>query len=727
MERANAPATVNEWLDTLMTRGDDVVGLAQVPGDGWCAVTVDEAQRGGDPQCIEASTGNLSTLSARIRARQAAVAERRGAMSEGLYQHLRDQPSGAPTAVVWARSTFTLRDGETTVDHTEAQDALLKLCAQQRACEAQPLPGVPAVSLTAPPGILRMLARHERVGAMDWVDPSRRIEDHAGGEQTMECIRIDDAMDAAGPHSAIDGTGISISVLEGSQPTLLVATKLPAYGTNAPFGLRGYHSGQVLSVLNGDSSGYATPRAIDGAATGAQLSVSCLSAECFPCTVNADCQYADCNNNTNFCDYNADVRYFAAMDWAVSQGADVINASNGLTSTPCGADAGDAYDWHSRALDYHPTTGSYPVVTTAAGNRGLDRVSSGALHNGLVAGAVNHNNLGGNRPGHTMWDQARCAVCEGQNQADCQANGCTRRFTCAGGGVCNGQKDQAACTAADSSCSWVFSSCTGIGSQGRNRIPGGLEVPHVVAPGQSVLILREDGTWSEGSGTSYAAPHTAGLAARVLQLTQNFMFFPEAVRAIILATATQNITGASLRLEDGVDDVDGAGEIDAFEAQLVADSLLSEHQEWCTEQSPCSTRGVNWGSLVSSQFSQSGNYYQNDLHFSPGPLADTAQIALTWMVDVTCSTSNGKCSGDPSSPMTLAMWLWKKDPSVYGGWRFVDYSMVPSGQSNYLFIRANVEAGAQYKLRFNYPGKVDGRATYYGLAWTTFDSSSTSL
>lgn len=715
--RFEAPQVVNDWVDTLGSKAANVVALIQVQGGGWCTITLDGTGQPNETQCIQPETGELGTLSARFTSTRARDAQRRGTMSERMHRHLLDDPHGITTAVVWARFVPPRRDAGLQFEHEPLQLEIVDLCSATPGCTAEPLQGAPAALVRAPASLFRRLARSPLIGAIDYSDPDEVAVEQAGGHQTMECVRMDEAN---AEFSWVDGSGINVAVLEGGMPTALQAPMIDPGNitTNAPAGVTTWHAGQTLSVLKGDSSSSATPRAIEGSASGAKLIVACKAEACFPCIVDADCVGSVTCDSAGFCAYASEHRSFLALDWLASlaQPADVVNISLGIDYTSCGGNEATEYDKFSRVYDYWPTVWPYPVITHAAGNHGVDRVSSSSMRNGIVVGGVDHQATV-DRDDHQMWDTARC-ICDGADESTCSANSCVSSYECKGdfGAGCGSKTSAFSCWAVPS-CYWDFVSCRSSGSQGRNRIQNGYEVPHVVAPGEKVLVVSEWGDWWEGTGTSWATPHVSGIAARVLQLNGTLKSYPEAVRAIVLASATESMDAVSLRLTDGVDDLDGAGEVDSLEAELLAYSFTSEHNEWCSELAPCESRGANWGPLVSNDFSEPGNYYEYDLHFVPTAGADTAQIALTWMVNVTCDPASVSCSGDPQSPMTLAMWLYRKTAS---GWSFVDYSMLSSDSSNCLFIHTAVDPNAQYRLRINYPGKVDNRTTYYGLAWTTY-------
>ncbi len=81
--------------------------------------------------------------------------------------------------------------------------------------------------------------------------------------------------------------------------------------------------------------------------------------------------------------------------------------------------------------------------------------------------------------------------------------------------------------------------------------------PEVVAPGTNITSLTNSSDWlGTGSGTSYAAPAVAGTAALILQRSPSLRDWPETIKAIVMATALQNIEGdARLSTYDGVGSV----------------------------------------------------------------------------------------------------------------------------------------------------------------------------
>jgi hypothetical protein len=96
---------------------------------------------------------------------------------------------------------------------------------------------------------------------------------------------------------------------------------------------------------------------------------------------------------------------------------------------------------------------------------------------------------------------------------------------------------------------------------------GDREKPEVAAPGTNIMSTTTAYPWigDIGSGTSYAGPIVAGITSLMYQRNSGLKAWPEATKAIIMATAWNNLEGTS-RLSD----VDGAGGVSALEADYAA-------------------------------------------------------------------------------------------------------------------------------------------------------------
>lgn len=89
----------------------------------------------------------------------------------------------------------------------------------------------------------------------------------------------------------------------------------------------------------------------------------------------------------------------------------------------------------------------------------------------------------------------------------------------------------------------------------------GVETPQVVAPGVNINMLTCAAPWASqmGSGTSFSSPLVAGECALLVSKQPALGTWPEAVRAIVMATAWHNIEGWP-----ALSSRDGAGGVDAL-------------------------------------------------------------------------------------------------------------------------------------------------------------------
>ncbi|MFO0983277.1 MAG: S8 family serine peptidase [Planctomycetota bacterium] len=89
------------------------------------------------------------------------------------------------------------------------------------------------------------------------------------------------------------------------------------------------------------------------------------------------------------------------------------------------------------------------------------------------------------------------------------------------------------------------------------------EKPELAAPGSNITMTSIAYPWVSytDSGTSFAAPAVTGTVAAMLSQNVNLPGWPEAVKAILMATALHNVEG-SARLSEK----DGAGALDAYAA-----------------------------------------------------------------------------------------------------------------------------------------------------------------
>jgi hypothetical protein len=349
---------------------------------------------------------------------------------------------------------------------------------------------------------------------------------------------------------------------------------------------------------------------------------------------------------------NADSARVAGVNWAtLNKGARTINFSEAVSfgGQPCTVTYG--YGGRDRWVDYVSTHTPFPTFVTIAGNSGFCKPVGNSTFNGIVVGGTS--------------DQ----------------------------GTWSRQDDTA----------WV-------NSNAKNPTTG-LELPHVVAPADSLRALWNGNPNAVLSGTSLAAPQVAGLAAAIREGMPFLGSYPEAVKAVILASASKNVDGPSLSLSDGVDDRDGAGEINA----RLANDIASFGCQQCWNQP--SDSGTNWGLLTAASFDGNGN--SNDI-IKITPSAPSLQVAMAWEVASTCSNPTIPASCPNVGPQPIGgfdLYLYE----VIGQQRVQKgVSTSNSTLTNHRFIRFdNVVSNATYEVQVHKNFLTE--STAYGISWVGVD------
>lgn len=108
------------------------------------------------------------------------------------------------------------------------------------------------------------------------------------------------------------------------------------------------------------------------------------------------------------------------------------------------------------------------------------------------------------------------------------------------------------------------------------------EKPEIVAPGVNITTTYcTDSSTCTGttSGTSFAAPHVTGCAALLMQRNQALTSWPEAIRAILMASAVTNIEGPTVFSADlTADEKDGVGGIECDSADDIVSGAAGGEQ-----------------------------------------------------------------------------------------------------------------------------------------------------
>jgi hypothetical protein len=147
------------------------------------------------------------------------------------------------------------------------------------------------------------------------------------------------------------------------------------------------------------------------------------------------------------------------------------------------------------------------------------------------------------------------------------------------------------------------------------------ELPEVSANGTSVTTVG-----LTLSGTSMAAPAAAGCTALMQEANATLKSWPEGCRAILLAAASKNITGATWWTDRsaGVDAKDGSGAVDGLESVRIAQNRRSPGSAGVR-------RGWDVGTLRSSDIGAGGETTFSWQVTVPPLLFDPrVKVALAW-------------------------------------------------------------------------------------------------
>lgn len=156
------------------------------------------------------------------------------------------------------------------------------------------------------------------------------------------------------------------------------------------------------------------------------------------------------------------------------------------------------------------------------------------------------------------------------------------------------------------------------------------EKPEVVAPAVSVTAIELNNNPRTENGTSLAAPQVAGLAALLMDRNADLAAWPEAVKAIIMASAVHNITGPANGLAPGQDLKDGAGAIDAALADTIAKTRQTSATTPCT--GPCW-----WGISINNTNFPLLTWLYRGFTASRG---ERIRVVISWWSNADCPDQN---------------------------------------------------------------------------------------
>ena len=214
---------------------------------------------------------------------------------------------------------------------------------------------------------------------------------------------------------------------------------------------------------------------------------------------------------------------------------------------------------------------------------------------------------------------------------------------------------------------------------------GDRQKPEVAAPGTLITSLLmappgqcATGLAGSGSGTSFSSPIVAGEAALIMGAKPSLKLFPEAVKALILAGATDNIEG-SARLSEK----DGAGGVNALTS---VGSAINNRYDWML--------------VRPSSFNASG-YIEVPLGFAF--VGSRIKVALVWD-----SNPSGATDDFDTDTLEADLDLNVRGPNT-SRWS-------ASWDNSYEIVDFVASRSGTYKLRiYNY--RFDGTKEYVAVAW----------
>jgi hypothetical protein len=226
---------------------------------------------------------------------------------------------------------------------------------------------------------------------------------------------------------------------------------------------------------------------------------------------------------------------------------------------------------------------------------------------------------------------------------------------------------------------------------------GDRELPEISANGTGVTAVGVS-----LSGTSFAAPVVAGIAALIQQAHASLKAWPEGCRAILLASAGRNVVGGTWRDDrsSGIDARDGSGATDAEAAVKIAEVRA-------TRNGAAIQRGWDGGYLTSTDIGTDNlalfRYYVQ----VPNITGLVVKVALT------CSSKVATdASGNPtSSTLTVDLDLWVRE---VGSTALTAFSS--TWDNSYEIVEFAALPGKAYEIVIRRFSGTD--PVYYGVAWT---------
>ncbi len=235
------------------------------------------------------------------------------------------------------------------------------------------------------------------------------------------------------------------------------------------------------------------------------------------------------------------------------------------------------------------------------------------------------------------------------------------------------------------------------------------EVPHVVAPAKGGSEDLDAGGY-QYEGTSASAVIVGGIVSLVQDKNNSFRYAPEGVRAVVMATAWENVDGTRLNLTDGVDDKDGVGEVSAARAVMLADSNNKKDGGQAA-----SAKGFDYGTM-SFPGNFTNNWYDEAYNISLPPYS-ALQAVLAWSATSTCTNYQQRADcGTVTPDNDLDLYLFE------GG---TERATSVSYHNAYEYIYYYNSTGRRRNLTLKvYWSSGTASSAFFGIAWDTLAPTS---
>ncbi len=217
---------------------------------------------------------------------------------------------------------------------------------------------------------------------------------------------------------------------------------------------------------------------------------------------------------------------------------------------------------------------------------------------------------------------------------------------------------------------------------------GDHEVPRLAAPGSRQAVFN-----TSFGGTSCATPVAASIATVLMSKNPSLKIWPEAIRAIMMATANyQNADGTVwAKWADGKD---GSGLVNTYYGYLTA----AKRETTPTPQ----YRGHDYGTIYASSFTN--GVFNKTWSVKTGTTRSKIRVAFTWNSKTT-STASSVLDGD----LDLRIYNSAGNQVAYSSsfddsCEFAEFT--PSAAGNYMIKIRGFKVPSDFR-------------SYYGVAWTT--------